>query len=153
MGETDRPDRGEREDGSPSKEQVEADKKRKHDSADESSEGDSKKQRSTNTGGGAATTHKNDLAVEYFNLTEYRRVTVREFKGKTLVDIRERECKHERLDLRELTGQYYKDKTSGEMKPGSKGISLAREQSDEPQWETLKTNMDVVDAMIKRKEK
>lgn len=57
------------------------------------------------------------------------------------------------------------------MKPGSKGISLTREQvggtgpwcylewslgevqSEGPQWETLKTNMDVVDAMIKRKEK
>ncbi|RSH82217.1 hypothetical protein EHS25_005927 [Saitozyma podzolica] len=131
MGETDRPDRVEREDGSSTKEQVEVDRKRKYDSADESSESDSKKQRSTNTGGGAVTTHKNDQAEEYFNLTEYRRVTVREFKGKTLVDIRE----------------HYKDKTSGEMKPGSKGISLTREQ-----WETLKANMDVVDAMIKRKE-
>jgi hypothetical protein len=26
-------------------------------------------------------------------------------------------------------------------------------ETDETQWETLKTNMDVVDAMIKRKEK
>ncbi|KAJ4346612.1 uncharacterized protein N0V89_010543 [Didymosphaeria variabile] len=41
-----------------------------------------------------------------------RRVTVSDFKGQTLVSIRE----------------YYKDKDSGEMKPGKKGISLPIDQ-------------------------
>ncbi|KAL1597138.1 hypothetical protein SLS60_008720 [Paraconiothyrium brasiliense] len=41
-----------------------------------------------------------------------RRVTVSDFKGQTLVSIRE----------------YYQDKESGDMKPGKKGISLSIDQ-------------------------
>ncbi|KIR33694.1 hypothetical protein I310_02042 [Cryptococcus deuterogattii CA1014] len=55
----------------------------------------------------------NDDGEEFFKLSEYRRLTVRTFKGKTLVDIRE----------------MYKDKSSGALKPGSKGISLTAEQN------------------------
>ena len=46
-----------------------------------------------------------------FNLSSLRRVTVRDFRGKTLIDIRE----------------YYAN-DAGEMKPGKKGISLTEEQ-------------------------
>ncbi|KIM26954.1 hypothetical protein M408DRAFT_175563 [Serendipita vermifera MAFF 305830] len=41
-----------------------------------------------------------------------KRLTVRTFKGKRLIDIRE----------------FYEDKGSGEMKPGKKGISLSTEE-------------------------
>ncbi|WVO16348.1 hypothetical protein L204_104023 [Cryptococcus depauperatus] len=70
---------------------------------------------------------KNEAGESFINLSEYRRVTVRMFKGKVLVDVRE----------------MYKDKSSGAMKPGNKGISLTREQ-----WQILKSNADVVDELI-----
>ncbi|KAK4685612.1 activated RNA polymerase II transcriptional coactivator p15, partial [Tremellales sp. Uapishka_1] len=74
-----------------------------------------------------ATTEATETAESFIELSDYRRVTVREYKGKTLVDFRE----------------FYKDKTSGELKPGSKGLSLTLEQ-----WEKLKENMSAIDAMI-----
>ena len=46
-----------------------------------------------------------------FNINSMRRVTLREFRGKTLIDIRE----------------YYSN-DAGEMKPGKKGIALTEEQ-------------------------
>ncbi|XP_058963573.1 activated RNA polymerase II transcriptional coactivator p15 [Pocillopora verrucosa] len=61
-----------------------------------------------------------------FELTNKRRVTVREFKGKILVDIRE----------------FYED-SAGEMKPGKKGISLQLDQ-----WETLKNHIADIDEAI-----
>ncbi|KAF8604005.1 PC4-domain-containing protein [Ceratobasidium sp. AG-I] len=48
----------------------------------------------------------------YFEISGKRRVTVRSFKDLKLVDIRE----------------MYADRTSGELKPGKKGISLSEEQ-------------------------
>ncbi|VDK59324.1 unnamed protein product [Anisakis simplex] len=54
---------------------------------------------------------KNSDGDEMLELGKMRFVTVRSFKGKALIDIRE----------------YYQDK-SGEIKPGRKGISLSREQ-------------------------
>ncbi|EAL23468.1 hypothetical protein CNBA1170 [Cryptococcus deneoformans B-3501A] len=75
---------------------------------------------------------KNDDGEEFFKLSEYRRLTVRTFKGKTLVDIRE----------------MYKDKSSGALKPGSKGISLTAEQ-----WEILRNNIQNVDEMVKKVQK
>ncbi|CUA76204.1 hypothetical protein RSOLAG22IIIB_12121 [Rhizoctonia solani] len=48
----------------------------------------------------------------YFEISGKRRVTVRSFNGLKLVDIRE----------------MYTDRTSGELKPGKKGISLSEEQ-------------------------
>lgn len=65
-----------------------------------------------------------------------KRATVRQFKGKTLVDIREVSCiRGHRMQkygarrlLRVLILQFYSDKSTGEMLPGKKGISLSVEQ-------------------------
>uniref|UniRef100_A0A1I7XD39 PC4 domain-containing protein n=1 Tax=Heterorhabditis bacteriophora TaxID=37862 RepID=A0A1I7XD39_HETBA len=57
---------------------------------------------------------------EMFELGSMRYVTVRDFRGKALVDIRE----------------FYIDKASGEMRPGKKGISLNKEQ-----YQNFKTTM------------
>ncbi|OWZ36855.1 hypothetical protein C347_00210 [Cryptococcus neoformans AD2-60a] len=84
------------------------------------------------SGESGAEIEKNDDGEEFFKLSEYRRLTVRTFKGKTLVDIRE----------------MYKDKSSGALKPGSKGISLTAEQ-----WEVLKNNIQNVDEMVQKVQK
>ncbi|KAK5969002.1 hypothetical protein GCK32_013372, partial [Trichostrongylus colubriformis] len=55
---------------------------------------------------------KNEDGEEMIELGSMRYVTVRNFRGKALVDIRE----------------YYTDKTTGALRPGKKGISLSREQ-------------------------
>lgn len=55
--------------------------------------------------------NKNAQGEPYWTLGRNRRVTVRTFKGKTLVDIRE-----------------YYEKDDGEMAPGKKGISLNLQQ-------------------------
>lgn len=57
-----------------------------------------------------------DKARKGIDIGNNKRVTVDNFKGKMLVNIRE----------------YYEDKKSGEMKPGKKGIALT-----EDQWEAL----------------
>ncbi|EKD02568.1 hypothetical protein A1Q2_03164 [Trichosporon asahii var. asahii CBS 8904] len=64
---------------------------------------------------------------EYVSLSKTRRVTVRDFKGKTYVDLRD----------------HYVDKNSGEMKPTGKGIMLTLEQ-----WDALKAAMGAVDGML-----
>ncbi|CAH8475333.1 unnamed protein product [Heterobilharzia americana] len=58
------------------------------------------------------------------DLTGKKFACVREFRGKVFVDIRE----------------YYEDKSSGELKPGKKGISLNCEQ-----WEYLKSSIAEID--------
>lgn len=63
----------------------------------------------------------NDEGDRFLRLSNNRRVTVRQFKGKTLVDIRE---------------TYEKD---GKALPGKKGISLSAEQ-----FEKLKQSMGLV---------
>ncbi|KAF6203477.1 hypothetical protein GE061_001808 [Apolygus lucorum] len=60
---------------------------------------DSKSKSSSSTG---------DSDEKVFELGGNKRVTVREFRGKLYVDIRE----------------FYCDKNSGDMKPGKKGVSL-----------------------------
>jgi hypothetical protein len=55
------------------------------------------------------------------------RLTVRQFKGKTYIDIR----------------KFYEDKNSKEIKPGSKGISLTVEQ-----WGHVKEAVEKVDEAI-----
>ncbi|KAL7668548.1 hypothetical protein ACOME3_009246, partial [Neoechinorhynchus agilis] len=55
-------------------------------------------------------------------------VTVNEFKGSKLVDIRE----------------YYVEKSDGKLKPGRKGISLKVAQ-----WDALKGMIDQIDKMLK----
>ncbi|WVQ72746.1 hypothetical protein IAR50_002306 [Cryptococcus sp. DSM 104548] len=86
----------------------------------------------TESSGMAAEIEETAEGDPFFKLSEYRRVAVRTFKGKTLIDIRET----------------YKDKTTGEMKPGSKGISLTPEQ-----YEILKNNIGSIDQMIDKVEK
>ncbi|XP_022099669.1 activated RNA polymerase II transcriptional coactivator p15-like [Acanthaster planci] len=62
-----------------------------------------------------------------YPLSRQRFVSVREFRGKVLIDIRE----------------YYTD-NSGELKPGKKGISLTVEQ-----WEKLKDSVDEVSNSVR----
>ncbi|PIO64728.1 transcriptional Coactivator p15 [Teladorsagia circumcincta] len=56
-----------------------------------------------------------------------RYVTVRNFRGKMLIDIRE----------------YYSDKASGVLRPSKKGISLNKEQ-----YENFKAIMSEIDAKL-----
>uniref|UniRef100_A0A1I7VPT8 PC4 domain-containing protein n=1 Tax=Loa loa TaxID=7209 RepID=A0A1I7VPT8_LOALO len=70
---------------------------------------------------------KNADGEEMFELGKMRFVTVRSFKGKALIDIRE----------------YYQDKGSGELKPGRKGISLSGEQ-----YQRLKAIMGDIDEKL-----
>ncbi|XP_076857190.1 SUB1 regulator of transcription b [Brachyhypopomus gauderio] len=63
-----------------------------------------------------------------FQIGKMRYVSVRDFKGKVLIDIRE----------------YWMDQ-SGDMKPGKKGISLNPEQ-----WNQLKEQMSDIDDAIRR---
>ncbi|RSH82738.1 uncharacterized protein EHS24_007732 [Apiotrichum porosum] len=69
---------------------------------------------------------------QYLSLGNMRRLTVSDFKGEMRIDIRE----------------FYADKDSGEEKPGKKGISLSAAQ-----WDMLKTNIHLVDKMVKDKKK
>ncbi|XP_035231482.1 activated RNA polymerase II transcriptional coactivator p15-like, partial [Stegodyphus dumicola] len=62
-----------------------------------------------------------------FKLSKMRYVSVREFRGKVMVDIRE----------------YYD--ADGELKPGKKGICLNMEQ-----WNALKEHIDDIDAAVKK---
>ncbi|XP_064620932.1 activated RNA polymerase II transcriptional coactivator p15-like [Lineus longissimus] len=68
---------------------------------------------------------KNAAGDIQFELSRMRFVTVREFKGKALIDIRE---------------HYEKD---GEMLPGRKGISLSKDQ-----WRKLKEQIDEIDEVV-----
>ncbi|XP_060762664.1 SUB1 regulator of transcription b [Neoarius graeffei] len=63
-----------------------------------------------------------------FQIGKMRYVSIRDFKGKVLIDIRE----------------YWMDQ-AGEMKPGKKGISLNPEQ-----WNQLKEQMSDIDDAIRR---
>ncbi|VDM93713.1 unnamed protein product, partial [Onchocerca ochengi] len=70
---------------------------------------------------------KNSDGDEMFELGKMRFISVRSFKGKALIDIRE----------------YYQDKASGELKPGRKGISLSEEQ-----YQRLKAIMGDIDEKL-----
>ncbi|CAH8450841.1 uncharacterized protein DC041_0006444 [Schistosoma bovis] len=65
---------------------------------------------------------------QLIDLTGKKFACVREFRGRAFVDIRE----------------YYEDKSSGELKPGKKGISLNLEQ-----WEYLKSSIGELDDDIR----
>ncbi|KAI0373494.1 PC4-domain-containing protein [Pilatotrama ljubarskyi] len=67
----------------------------------------------------------NEAGEKYIDLGKKRRATVRQFKGATFLDIRE----------------FYGD--DNDLKPGKKGISLAKEQ-----WEALKNNSDIIDTFF-----
>ncbi|KAG1858129.1 transcriptional Coactivator p15-domain-containing protein [Suillus subluteus] len=90
------------------------------------------------TGSKKKSTHDNDVEVftssegeKYVELGQKKRVTVREFKGKILVDIRE---------------FYGKDKE--DEKPGKKGICLNQEQ-----WACLKKSIDTIDSFFTNSKK
>ncbi|XP_002733216.1 activated RNA polymerase II transcriptional coactivator p15-like [Saccoglossus kowalevskii] len=70
--------------------------------------------------------NSDDASDDMIALAKMRYVTVRDFKGKVLIDIRE----------------YYND-NSGELKPGRKGISLNKEQ-----WDKLKESIGEIDEKI-----
>ncbi|RIB03029.1 transcriptional Coactivator p15-domain-containing protein, partial [Gigaspora rosea] len=71
----------------------------------------------------------NDQGEAYFQLSDKRRVTIREFKNMVLVDFRE----------------YFKSKDDGEYHPGKKGISLQIDQ-----WNKLKELIDDIDEEVKK---
>eukprot|EP01083_Nonionella_stella_P026710 73579_1 len=71
---------------------------------------------------------KNDNDETFFKLGPKRRVTVREFRSKTLIDIRE---------------YYMAD--DGAMRPGKKGISLTYDQ-----WQDFKSYIDSIDVAVEK---
>ncbi|KAJ8587451.1 RNA polymerase II transcriptional coactivator, partial [Rhizopogon salebrosus TDB-379] len=68
----------------------------------------------------------NPEGERYVDLGQKKRVTVREFKGKVFVDIRE-----------------FYGKDAEDEKPGKKGISLNPDQ-----WDSLKKSIDIVDSFF-----
>ncbi|XP_067296195.1 SUB1 regulator of transcription b [Pseudorasbora parva] len=112
--------------GSESDSDTETKAKRKKASAPEKP---AKKQKSGETSkpSGSAKSDKNS-DDNMFQIGKLRYVSVRDFKGKVLIDIRE----------------YWMDQ-AGEMKPGKKGISLNPEQ-----WSQLKEQMSDIDDAVKR---
>lgn len=79
-------------------------------------------------GGSKGSSSSNNKDDNMFQIGKMRYVSVRNFKGKVLIDIRE----------------YWIDQ-EGEMKPGRKGISLNPEQ-----WNQLKEQISEIDDAVKR---
>ncbi|KAL0205267.1 hypothetical protein P9112_000574 [Eukaryota sp. TZLM1-RC] len=71
--------------------------------------------RSTSSASTKKTKTSDDREYGSWDISSKRKVKVRSFRGSLLVDIRE----------------YYKDRTTGEEKAGSKGISLTWDQYTE----------------------
>uniref|UniRef100_A0A8B9JY80 Activated RNA polymerase II transcriptional coactivator p15 n=3 Tax=Astyanax mexicanus TaxID=7994 RepID=A0A8B9JY80_ASTMX len=101
--------------------------KRKRQATPEKSSKKQKSGESSKTSGSSKSSggSKND---NMFQIGKMRYVSVRDFKGKVLIDIRE----------------YWMDQ-EGEMKPGRKGISLNPEQ-----WNQLKEQIDDIDEAVRR---
>ncbi|XP_056323600.1 SUB1 regulator of transcription a [Danio aesculapii] len=109
--------------GSDSDSEVDTKAKRKKQATPEKP---SKKQKSGESSSASkSSSNKND---NMFQIGKMRYVSVRDFKGKVLIDIRE----------------YWMDQ-EGEMKPGRKGISLNPEQ-----WNQLKEQISEIDDAVKR---
>ncbi|NP_001018376.1 SUB1 regulator of transcription a isoform 1 [Danio rerio] len=110
--------------GSDSDSEVDTKAKRKKQATPEKP---SKKQKSgeSSSASKSSSSNKND---NMFQIGKMRYVSVRDFKGKVLIDIRE----------------YWMDQ-EGEMKPGRKGISLNPEQ-----WNQLKEQISEIDDAVKR---
>ncbi|NP_001002505.1 SUB1 regulator of transcription b [Danio rerio] len=111
--------------GSESDGDAETKVKRKKPSTPEKPAKKQKSGESSKPSGSAKTEKSSD---NMFQIGKLRYVSVRDFKGKVLIDIRE----------------YWMDQ-AGEMKPGKKGISLNPEQ-----WSQLKEQMSDIDDAIKR---
>ncbi|KAJ8076476.1 hypothetical protein AAF712_000153 [Marasmius tenuissimus] len=91
-----------------------------------SSKGKATQKTVTTSDGEEVAVNKTSEGDSYVDLGKKKRATVRSFKGKALVDIRE----------------FYG--ADGDEKPGKKGISL-----NEDQWEMLKKSMPVIDRLFK----
>lgn len=87
-----------------------------------------KKQKTGESSKASAKQSNKDADDNMFQIGKMRYVTVRDFKGKVLIDVRE----------------YFMDQ-QGEMKPGRKGISLNPEQ-----WNQLKEQMSDIDDAIRK---
>ncbi|KAF7244015.1 Activated RNA polymerase II transcriptional coactivator p15 [Varanus komodoensis] len=88
-----------------------------------------KKQKTGESSKGAASSRQSSNRDEnMFQIGKMRYVSVRDFKGKVLIDIRE----------------YWMDQ-EGEMKPGRKGISLNPEQ-----WSQLKEQITDIDEAVRK---
>ncbi|MBN3301076.1 SUB1 regulator of transcription b [Amia ocellicauda] len=110
--------------GSDSDSEVEKKAKRKKPTPPEKPAKKLKSGESSRAGGSS----KSDKDDNMFQIGKMRYVSVRDFKGKVLIDIRE----------------YWMDQ-EGEMKPGRKGISLNPEQ-----WNQLKEQISEIDDAVKR---
>ncbi|XP_078531038.1 activated RNA polymerase II transcriptional coactivator p15-like [Lissotriton helveticus] len=88
-----------------------------------------KKQKTGESSKGSSASSKQSKKADdnMFQIGKMRYVSVRDFKGKVLIDIRE----------------YWMDQ-EGEMKPGRKGISLNPEQ-----WNQLKEQISEIDDAVK----
>ncbi|XP_077319020.1 activated RNA polymerase II transcriptional coactivator p15 [Lithobates pipiens] len=115
--------------GSESDSEVDQKAKRKKPAPPPEKEKPTKKQK---TGGesskASAKQSRNEPEDNMFQIGKMRYVSVRDFKGKVLIDIRE----------------YFMDQ-QGELKPGRKGISLNPEQ-----WNQLKEQMSDIDNAIRK---
>uniref|UniRef100_A0A8C0BJ61 Activated RNA polymerase II transcriptional coactivator p15 n=1 Tax=Buteo japonicus TaxID=224669 RepID=A0A8C0BJ61_9AVES len=87
-----------------------------------------KKQKTGESSKGAASKQSSNRDENMFQIGKMRYVSVRDFKGKVLIDIRE----------------YWMDQ-EGEMKPGRKGISLNPEQ-----WNQLKEQISDIDDAVRK---
>ncbi|XP_075040742.1 activated RNA polymerase II transcriptional coactivator p15-like [Mixophyes fleayi] len=116
--------------GSDSDDEVDQKPKRKKQPPPEK-EKPTKKQKTggeSSKGSAASKQSGNNPDDNMFQIGKMRYVSVRDFKGKLLIDIRE----------------YFMDH-SGDMKPGKKGISLNPEQ-----WNQLKEQMSDIDDAIRK---
>ncbi|XP_007542493.1 activated RNA polymerase II transcriptional coactivator p15 [Poecilia latipinna] len=111
--------------GSDSDSEVETKAKRKKPSAPEKP---AKKQKSGESSKPGSSSKGSGDGDNMFQIGKMRYVSVRDFKGKVLIDIRE-----------------YWMNQDGEMKPGKKGISLNPEQ-----WNQLKEQISEIDDAVKR---
>ncbi|XP_035022773.1 SUB1 regulator of transcription b [Hippoglossus stenolepis] len=111
--------------GSDSDSEVETKAKRKKPSVQEKPAMKPKSGESSKPGGSSKASNGDD---NMFQIGKMRYVSVRDFKGKVLIDVRE-----------------YWMNQDGEMKPGKKGISLNPEQ-----WNQLKDQISDIDDAIKR---
>ncbi|KHJ88628.1 transcriptional Coactivator p15, partial [Oesophagostomum dentatum] len=101
--------------------------KRRVDSDSSSDEGVVDKTPIKKSKGGSGNRVKNADGEEMIEIGHMRYVNVRNFRGKSLIDVRE----------------YYTDKASGELRPGKKGISLTKEQ-----YQNFKAIMNEIDAKL-----
>ncbi|XP_055064867.1 SUB1 regulator of transcription a [Misgurnus anguillicaudatus] len=114
--------------GSDSDSDVETKAKRKKQAAPEKPSKKPKGGESSKVSAASKSSSSSDKKDNMFQIGKMRYVSVRDFKGKVLIDIRE----------------YWMDQ-EGEMKPGRKGISLNPEQ-----WNQLKEQMSDIDDAVRR---